>query len=257
MNRNGSTSLRSILPNIPADIVEAMEVEFAELESRFARGDWSPAELNGGRFAEAVLRFLEWRESGGSYTPIGRQLNRQQILNRVKNNPSLPDGLRFHVAKCSEILMDIRNKRDVAHLGPIVNVDEMDARLVLQLAAWTLAEIVREEGAISPQDAQDIIDRLSARRLSLVEEVGGDLVVVSTNLPARERALIALYHVYPESLHIEDLQKTTKYQHSTRFERMMQEEARKGITHTKDDSVYLTQKGVAWVESNIEMQLTL
>lgn len=154
---NPSGSLRNVLPNIPSDIGDALETEFRNLESRFARRDWGPAELNGGRFAEVVLRFLEWRESGGHYTPIGMQLNRQAILNRARNNPSLPDGLRFHVAKCSEILMDIRNRRDVAHLGTVINVDEMDAHLVMRLAAWILAEIVREESNLSAQDAQALI----------------------------------------------------------------------------------------------------
>ena len=69
-----ATSLKTVLPNVPADIVDALETEFADLESRFARRDWAPAELNAGRFAEAVLRFLEWRESGGSYTPVGTRL---------------------------------------------------------------------------------------------------------------------------------------------------------------------------------------
>jgi len=152
-----SGSLRDALPNIPCDVVDALETEFRNLESRFARRDWGPAELNGGRFAEAVSRFLEWRESGGHYTPIGRQLDRQEILNRVRNNSSLPDGLRFHVAKCGQILMDIRNRRDVAHLGTVINVDEMDAHLVMRLAAWILAEIVREESNLSAQDAQALI----------------------------------------------------------------------------------------------------
>jgi len=187
---NSSVSLRNALPDIPSDIVDALETEFRHLESRFARRDWGPAEMNGGRFAEAVLRFLEWQESGGRYTPIGSQLNRQAILDRVRSNASMPDGLRFHVAKCTEILMDIRNKRDVAHLGAVIDVDKMDAHLVIRIAAWTLAEIIRGESNLSAQDAQDLIDRLSARHIPLVEEVGGDLIVVATSLSARKRALI-------------------------------------------------------------------
>lgn len=254
---NPSGSLRNVLPNIPGDIVDALETEFRNLESRFARRDWGPAELNGGRFAEAVLRFLEWRESGGHYTPIGMQLNRQAILNRARNNPSLPDGLRFHVAKCSEILMDIRNRRDVAHLGTVINVDEMDAHLVMRLAAWVLAEIVREESDLSAQDAQALIDRLSVRRLPLVEEVGGDLVVVATDLSATERALVALYNIYPEPMNINTLRKSVGYQHSTRFRQMIHTQAKAGITYIKGDDVYLTQKGAAWVDRNIDMQLKL
>jgi hypothetical protein len=255
MNSFNSPSLRNVLPNIPSDIVDALETEFGGLESRFARRDWGPAELNGGRFAEAVLRFLEWRESGGHFTPVGTQLNRQQILNRVYNSASLPEGLRFHVAKCSEVLLDIRNKRDVAHLGTTISVDQMDAHLVMRLAAWILAEIIREEGGLSAQAAQDIIDRLSSRRLSLIEEVGGDLVVVATELPARERALVVLYHVYPEFMNIGAVRKAVGYQHTTRFRQIILQHAKAGITYVKGDNAYLTKKGVAWVEENIDMAL--
>lgn len=250
-------SLRSILPSIPTDIVDALETEFGELESRFARGDWGPAELNGGRFAEAVLRLLEWRESGGQYTPIGKQLNREAILKRVTNNASLPDGLRFHVAKCGEILMDIRNKRDVAHLGTVIDVDEMDARLVVRLAAWSLAEIVREEGGLSAQGAQALVDRLSAKRIALVEEVGGDLVVVATHLTARQRALVALYRAYPNPVNIKTLRQSVGYTNLTRFRQILRHQAKAGIAHIKDDEVYLTRKGVGWVEKHIDMHLKL
>ncbi len=127
---NTNLSLQSVLPSVPSDISNALGEEFIELKTRFARQDWGPAELNGGRFAEAALRFLEWKESGSAYTPIGQQLNRSKILGSIRKNTAFPEGLRFHVASCIEILMDIRNKRDVAHLGATVDVNEMDARLV-------------------------------------------------------------------------------------------------------------------------------
>jgi len=250
-------ALTALLPHIPRDIANALQKEFADLESRFARRDWGPAELNAGRFAEAVLRFLEWKESGRQYTPVGKHLNRQRILKEVRVNSSLPDGLRFHVSLCSEILMDIRNKRDVAHLGAVVDVDEMDARLLLRLASWVVAEIVREEGNLSARDAQALIDRLSSRNLSLVEEVEGDLVVVATNLPAIQRALVALYHLYPRPMEMGLLRVTIGYQNSTRFREMIADQAKKGIVHLKAKKVYLTAKGAAWVDKNIDMRLEI
>ena len=42
-----SLSLGSILPHIPTDIVDALETEFTQLSSRFARSDWAPAERDG------------------------------------------------------------------------------------------------------------------------------------------------------------------------------------------------------------------
>ena len=201
-----------------------------------------------------MLRFLEWRVSG-QYTPIGKQLNREAILKRVENDASLPDGLRFHVARSGEILMDIRNKRDVGHLGTDIDVKGMDAQLVMRLAAWTMAEIIREEGTLSALEAQTMIDRLSVRRLSLVEEVGGDLIVVATHLNATQRALVALYRAFPEPLNIKTLREATGYQNATHFRALLVRQAKLAIMHLKGDDAYLTSKGVAWVEKNIDMQL--
>lgn len=246
-----------LFPKVSHEIAAALGSEYVRMESRFARGDWRPAELNGGRFAEAVLRYLEWRSTGGSFTPIGIQLNRQGILNAVLNNTSLPDGLRFHVSKCCEIMMDVRNKRDVAHLGHAISVDEMDARLVMRMASWTLAEIIREESGISPSNAQGIIDRLSSVSLPLVEEIGGDLIVLRTDLSAKEKALVVLYHRYPAPLDIGALRQATRYSNSTRFRSILREQAKEALVHVKDDSVFLTKKGIAWVEKNVDLRLEL
>jgi len=251
------TKLTDALKDLPTQIVEALEKEYGEMESRFARRDWAPAELSGGRFAEGMLRYMEWKESGGKYTPIGTQINRQKVVNKVRNNGGVPEGIRYYMLGCAEILMDIRNKRDVAHLGDIVDVDEMDSRLLLRMAKWALAEIIREESGLSPIQVQTLIDRLSSREFGLVEEIDGDLVVVASHLKASERALVALYHSFPEPIEISVLRAAVKYAHSTNFRRLLEDKAQNGIVYIKGDSVYLTQKGTAWVDKNIELRLEL
>jgi len=64
-----SITFRSTLSSVPAEIVNIIEKEYIDLESRFSRRDWSPGELNGARLAEAIFRYLEWKEAG-RYTPI-------------------------------------------------------------------------------------------------------------------------------------------------------------------------------------------
>lgn len=247
--------LNIALGHIPVQLRDALISEFVAIESRFSRMDWGPAELNGGRFAEVVLRFLEWRESQGNFTPIGTALNRQKVLNQVRRNPAVPDGLRLHVSACCELLMDIRNRRDVAHLGDVIDVDEMDAHLVMRLVAWSLAEIIREESGIPPMEVQSIITRLSVRRLPLVEEVAGKLIVVSTNLKAKDKALVALYSAYPKPIEINTLRNAVNYGNASRFKQILLNQQKVGIAYVDDEIVHITKKGVAWVESNIDLTL--
>lgn len=251
-------SLQEFLVAVPEDIVNAIGEEFAAMESRFSRHDWGPAELNGARFAEAILRYLDWKQSDGTYTPIGTQLNRQAIVNRITNDANMPEGLRFHTLRCAELLLDIRNKRNVAHLGNLISVDEMDSRLVIRLVKWVLAEIIREESAVKPEQIQQIIDSLSVKEIPLVEEIDGDLVIVGTHLKADDRTLVALYHAYPKPIEINTLRDLIKYKNSSRFrDELLDEKIKGGIIHIKENNIYLTGKGCTWVEKYINLRLEI
>jgi len=86
------------------------------------------------------------------------------------------------------------------------------------------------------------------------------LWVITTNLPIDNFNAIPserLHNVYPEPMNINTLRKSVGYQHSTNFRQMIRTQAKAGITYIKGDDVYLTQKGAAWVDRNIDMQLKL
>lgn len=247
-----TTTLSGHLDDVPDEVVEALHSEYVTLESRFARQDWDPARLASGKYAEALLRYLEWKQSG-SHTPVGTQINRTTVINQVSNDASLPEGIRFLVRRCADLLLDVRNKRGVAHLGDVVDVEEMDARLCVRLASWSLAEVVREESDLDPEEVQSLIDRLSATHFPLVEEIEGELIVVAKDLTSRKQALVALYHAFPDPMPMAELQAAVKYPRAARFRKMMEQEADKGITHIKGEKVYLTKnRGVPWVEENID-----
>lgn len=243
------------LIHVPTPIVAAVRTEYATLASRYARRDWGPASLNGGRLAEALFRYLEWKHSG-TYTAIGRQIKaRDATLNRVRDDTSLADGIRFHIRRCVDLLFDVRNKRDVAHLGTDVDVKEMDSRLVMRLASWAVSEVVRIESGLTAPAVQALVDRLAATHLPLVEEVGGDLLVVGTHLKAADRALVALYHQYPEPLTIVELRSATKYNNATRFKAIVSELAKHALVHQSGPDVHLTKKGATWIEGHIDLTL--
>lgn len=251
------TSLLSpYLGSLPDPILQALETEFSNIEMRFAKRDWNPLELSCARFAEAVLRYLEWKESGGNFTPIGTQLQRQSIVNRVLNNAHLPDELRFLVLKSVELLLDIRNKRNVAHLGSVVNVDEMDGRLALVLAKWVLSEIIRREASLDPKDVQEIINKLSVQEQTLIDEIDGDLVFLETHLiDASDRILATLYHQYPKATDLSALRRIVRYKNSTLFrDNLITKLHDEGKVYLKGENVFLTSKGIAWVEKQVNMK---
>lgn len=243
-------SLVAALSGIPKELSAALSTELANLMHRFARGDWGPSELNGGRLAETVLRYVEWKNAG-SFTPFGAQLNRSRVCTSALNNVALDDSLRFHIPNAAQLIMDVRNKRDVAHLSAVVDVNEMDSHLAVRLASWIVAEIVRLEAGLAPSEIQRIVDSLSSKHVPLVEVFGGETVVVAPGLSAAQRVLIALYHSHPSPCAVATLRRSVKYGNVTRFRGILQALDREGRTHLKGNDVYLTRLGVVDAEGLI------
>lgn len=249
---NDLAQVRVLLGPLPSDLVDELLDEFAELRRRFLLRDWGPAELNGGRFAEAVLRVFEWMMDQ-KHTPLGTQLDRTKIMNRAKDNTVLPDGFRFQVRLCTDLLLDIRNKRDVGHLStPDIDVNRMDSELVLRLCSWVLAEMVRHFGGSDPETAQSVIDKISVEQVPWIEEVDGDLLVLATELPADDRTLLALHHAHPSSLPINELRAQVRYQNSTEFKtKVLAKLVKPLLIHVKNGAATITSKGIKEIEKTM------
>lgn len=252
--KNDLAQVRTLLGQLPSALVDELLEEFEELRRRFLLSDWGPGELNGGRFGEVVLRLFEWMmDEEGKYTPLGTQLKRTEITNRVQNNSDLPDGVRFHVRLCTDLLLDVRNKRDVGHLGvPDLDVNRMDSELVLRLCSWVLAELIREFGGEDPETAQQLVDKLSVEQVPWIEEVDGNLLVLATELPADDRTLLALHHAHPSSLPISELRAQVRYKNSTEFKTKVLAALEKPLfVYVKDGAATITSNGIKEIEKKM------
>ena len=247
-------SLNKHLSLLPTQLAEALEREFSKLRDRYRRQDWEPGQLNGGKFAEAVFRYVEWRDIG-SYTPLGKQVRRKEIVNRVANNTALAESVRLQIPDVAELIADVRNKRDVGHLRGSVSVNGMDANLVMACASWLLAEIVRLESGASPAEAQQMVDSLVERRVPIIEEIDGEPVVLNTKLNAINRVLVLLYRKHPERIPLKTLQRWVKYRNVTHFRNLLAAHVREAMLVMNDDGVRLTLKGVAYVEKNVDLSM--
>ncbi len=173
----------------------------------------------------------------------------------MAHNAALPDSVRLQIPDVAELIADVRNKRDVGHLGGSVSVNGMDANLVMACTSWLLAEIVRLESGVSPADAQQMVDSLVERRVPIIEEIDGEPVVLNTKLPAKERALVLLYKKYPDRIPVKTLQHWVAYWNATRFKKLLESEAKEARVVINDVGVRLTAKGVAFVEQYIELSM--
>ncbi len=243
---------------IPADLLKILLSEYQDIKTQFALGRYRPDELSGGRYAETYLRILELLGSPThTYTPIGVHLNRSYVVNSVKNTGSLDPSLRIFVLPLLEVLVDVRNRRNVAHIGYEIDPNFSDSRLVCQLADWSLIELIRLFSQCSIIEAQKIVDRITLISVPIVAEVEGFVRVLDTKLKASEQVLVILHHKQPEAQKDVDLCTWIKYQNFARFKSSVLGGLNKiAFIHYDDKGFcHLLPSGVIHVEKNIELEL--
>ncbi len=259
MDATKQSIIDRLSPSIPKSLVESLLDEYVQLKHEFILHHWRPDELSGGRFSETYYRILEAMVSpSSSFTPLGKKMQRSAIAASVRNCTAMHESFRFFVLPALDIMLDVRNRRDVAHPGGDVNPNQSDARLVCQLADWTLAELIRVHFQCHVSEAQQLVDRITQVSVPVVVEIDGFLRVQNTKLNAMERTLIALYHKWPEKQQDTDLVKWVQYTNPSRYRSTVLAKMHQDAhIHYEAGSCTLLPKGRLYVEKNLSLELTL
>lgn len=247
--------IAALSSKIPNDIVTHTLDEYQHIKQQFFLRKFQPSELNGARFGECVLRLLEYADTG-TYTPFGTPLKSEQIIRRVENNISLLETLRFFVPRLTRVILDMRNRRDVAHVGAGVNPNYSDALFVVQASDWILTEIVRLFHTSSIDEAQRIVNSINEVRIPIVAEVDGFVRVQNTNLKAREKALVILYYKQPSKVSDTQIAAWLKYSNPSQFKiTVLKKLDAEALVHYEAGLCSLLPKGVNYVEKNVALDL--
>lgn len=247
--------VNTLSPPLPKVLIEKLIEEYQSLKKQFFLGHYKPSELDAARFSECVLRIIEY-EDISTYTPLGIQIDSQRIIRHAENNVNLPESIRIFIPKLCRILLDIRNRRDVAHVGVGVSPNFSDSQLVCQCADWILIELIRAYCSTSIDKAREIVKSINDMRVPVIAEVNGFVRVQDTTLKASEQTLVILYHRHPESVTDSDLIKWIEYKNSARYKKEILGELHKqALIHYQNGKCSLLPKGEKFVEKNIQLEL--
>jgi hypothetical protein len=113
---------------------------------------------------------------------------------------SFDDSLRLLIPRACRVIYDIASNRG-ARLDPDeLDPNSMDANVVMPIASWILAEVIRiaQKGAVDPSQAREIVESLVEKKYPVVEEVDGRVYLHAKKKSAVDVGLVILARRYPK-----------------------------------------------------------
>lgn len=257
MSLSKKTLISSLQNSLPDEVLTELLDEYARIKQHFFLGNFQPAELNGGRFAECVLRLLEYVDRS-TFTPFGTQLNSEGIINRISNNANLPNTIRLLIPRLTRVILDVRNKRDVAHVGGEVNPNYSDSSFIVHSADWILTELVRHYHSCSIDQAASLVSTINDTQIPIVEDINGFVRVLNTSLSTSDKVLVILYSKQQEAVSEQALREWVEYKNVTNFRnKIIKALYKDALIHYQSSTCTLTRKDILYVEKNISPNILL
>jgi hypothetical protein len=239
---------------LPVGLRAELLAAFNEIVSNFRVRRWEPSELNGGKVCEVVHTILDGYVAGSYPSRAKKPRNMVNACNALANAPdTFPRSVRIGIPRVLIALYEIRNNRSVGHVGGDVDPNHMDAAMVLSMARWVVAELVRVFHDVTVDEATEVVDVLSTREVPVIWELGDIRRVLDTSLSAKQETLLLLYGSSAPTA-VVDLLSWTEYGNSSRYRRDVLSDlhSRRVIEFNRSaDTAVLTTLGVALVENEM------
>ena len=182
----------SLLPDLPDALRLELFSEFSELGQNFNEGRWRACGLNAGRFCEVAYCVVQGIANQAHVDKASKPPKFRDACRQLENIGSLPKSFRFILLPLLTALYEVRNTRDIGHVGSDVDPSFMDASVVMANAKWVMAEIIRHSHALPSAKAQSIVDSLSQYSSPLVWSDTDVRRVLDNNLSLDQKILLLL-----------------------------------------------------------------
>lgn len=258
MTLNKEDLINSLKKQLPSNLVEELINEFIHIKQQYFLRKWRATELNSARFSECVLRILEFLD-GKSVTPLETAIKSSEgVINSISNNISLDESVRLVIPRLVRVVLDFRNKRDVAHVGGEVNPNQSDSLLVIHSCNWILTELVRKYHSVSIDMASQIVKEINEISIPIINEFDGFVRVLDNKLDASQKTLCILYYKSPEKIQDKKLFEWVGYSNLPNFKsRILKKLHDDNLLHYMHGFCELTSKGILFAEKNISFNVTV
>lgn len=248
----------SALSGIPESLRRPLLDEYNKVAKHYREGRWEPAELNGGKLCEVVYCILKGYVDGALPTTPSKPSNMVDACrNLEKAAATFPRSVRIQIPRVLLALYEIRNNRNVGHVGADVDPNHMDASVVVAMVKWIMAELVRIFHGVSTEEASLIVEGLADRTIPIIWRVGDRQRVLGTDTSAKDKMLVLLY-ASAGGLPVRELVAFLEYGNASRFRTAIMMSAHKADLIDFDraaDTATISPVGMRYVEDNIRLEL--
>lgn len=243
-----------VLGDLPSGLRDPLLAAFGEIVRNFREARWEPAELNGGKLCEVVYTILRGYIDNSYPSAPAKPPNMVDACRGLEEAPaSLPRSVRIQIPRMLLALYEIRNNRGVGHVGGDVDPNHMDAVVVLYMAKWIMAELIRIFHTVDTETATAAVEALIEREVPLVWEVAGVKRVLNPSLSRKDKALLLLHATsgpVPEA----DLARWIEHPVLSHFRRDVLTPAHRAKLLERDAAtglVHLSPNGARYVEERL------
>ncbi|MEA2640052.1 MAG: hypothetical protein QOF51_1446 [Chloroflexota bacterium] len=189
-----AASAHQLFAGLPAGLRQELLDAFEEIVTNYAKGHWEPAELNGGKLCEVTYSIIRGYADDDLPEHASKPTDMVAACRNLEgaDQQKVPRSLRISVPRLLMALYEVRNNRNVGHVGGEVDPSHMDATMVLQNAKWIMAELVRVFHDLPVERASQVVEALVERDIPLVWQVGDAVRILDANLSMKAKTLLIL-----------------------------------------------------------------
>jgi hypothetical protein len=241
------------LSAIPAGLRDPLLREYQSILQNYFEQRWAPSELSGGRFAEIAYSIIDGLGSGVFARKPSKPKDMVTACRKLEQYTGLNRGLRILIPRVLPALYEVRNNRNVGHVGGEVDPNHMDATFIVSTANWIMAELVRVLHSVSIDEAQKLVDSLAERTIPIIWQSDKVRRVLDPQLSLKDQALL-LIASSPTGVKVDDLFVWLEYKNRQYFTKLLNElhNKKRFIEYDKDaNTVQILPPGDAYVASVI------
>jgi hypothetical protein len=241
------------------ELIEKLLESYQLAYENYYLGKHRPSCLEGGRFSEIALRMLQ-EATTGTYTPLGKPIpnfNNEVLKLEKADKSKFHESVRIQIPRTLQIIYDIRNKRDVGHVGGDIDANFPDATLSLGSCSWVLTEFLRIYYTSDIDAAQELVNSLVKVRIPLIQDFRGFLKLLNPNLSLPKKVLALLSYRGSEGATVEELKKWLggRIRRDYMDVTLSRLEHEKAYIHRENSHCFITDTGTKYVIESIPLQV--